>query len=87
MIFLIIFRGDHTAVDFFLTVVPPKTESVVFSIDGSFTASVSVSGRDPKVRAGAVDVVRHWQELGYLIIYITGLYMNIIQLFHALLLS
>ncbi|CAN8016717.1 unnamed protein product [Ixodes persulcatus] len=67
-----IVRGDHTAIDFFLAVVPPKTECVVFSIDGSFTASVSVSGRDPKVRAGAVDVVRHWQELGYLIIYITG---------------
>ncbi|XP_076263380.1 retinal degeneration B isoform X4 [Rhynchophorus ferrugineus] len=67
-----IVRGDHTSVDFFLTVVPPKTECVVFSIDGSFTASVSVTGRDPKVRAGAVDVVRHWQELGYLIIYITG---------------
>lgn len=52
------FRGDHTSVDFRLAVVPPKTESVVFSIDGSFTASVSVTGRDPKVRAGAVDVVR-----------------------------
>ncbi|KAF5282248.1 hypothetical protein FQR65_LT14380 [Abscondita terminalis] len=65
-------RGDHTAVDFFLAVVPPKTECIVFSIDGSFTASMSVTGRDPKVRAGAVDVVRHWQELGYLIIYITG---------------
>ncbi|KAG5874802.1 hypothetical protein JTB14_012438 [Gonioctena quinquepunctata] len=65
-------RGDHTSVDFFLAVVPPKTECVVFSIDGSFTASMSVTGRDPKVRAGAVDVVRHWQELGYLIIYITG---------------
>ncbi|XP_057661386.1 protein retinal degeneration B isoform X6 [Diorhabda carinulata] len=65
-------RGDHTAVDFFLAVVPPKTECIVFSIDGSFTASVSVTGRDPKVRAGAVDVVRHWQELGFLIIYITG---------------
>ncbi|XP_076306047.1 protein retinal degeneration B-like isoform X2 [Tachypleus tridentatus] len=65
-------RGDHTSIDFFLAVVPPKTECVVFSIDGSFTASMSVTGRDPKVRAGAVDVVRHWQELGYLIIYITG---------------
>ena len=30
------------------------------------------AGRDPKVRAGAVDVVRHWQDLGYLIIYVTG---------------
>ncbi|GBM43212.1 Membrane-associated phosphatidylinositol transfer protein 1 [Araneus ventricosus] len=50
--------GDHTSLDFFLTVIPPKTECVVFSIDGSFTASVSVTGKDPKVRAGAVDVVR-----------------------------
>ncbi|XP_076755807.1 retinal degeneration B [Xylocopa sonorina] len=65
-------RGDHTSVDFYLAVIPPKTECVVFSIDGSFTASMSVSGKDPKVRAGAVDVVRHWQELGYLIIYITA---------------
>ncbi|XP_055586788.1 protein retinal degeneration B isoform X3 [Uranotaenia lowii] len=65
-------RGDHTSVDFYLAVVPPKTECVVFSIDGSFTASVSVTGKDPKVRAGAVDVCRHWQELGYLLIYITG---------------
>ena len=30
----------------------------VFSIDGSFAASVSIMGSDPKVRAGAVDVVR-----------------------------
>ena len=44
--------------DLFLAVLPPKTETVVFSIDGSFTASVSITGTDPKVRAGAVDVVR-----------------------------
>ncbi|KAF0748361.1 protein retinal degeneration B isoform X2 [Aphis craccivora] len=65
-------RGDHTSVDFLLAIVPPQTETVVFSIDGSFSASVSVTGRDPKVRPGAVDIVRHWQELGYLIVYITG---------------
>lgn len=65
-------RGDHTCADFYMAVVPPNTECVVFSIDGSFTASMSVTGKDPKVRAGAVDVVRHWQELGYLIIYTTG---------------
>lgn len=65
-------RGDHTSCNFHLAVVPPQTECVVFSIDGSFTASVSVTGRDPKVRAGAVDVVRFWQDLGYLILYITG---------------
>lgn len=31
-----------------------------------------MSGKDPKVRPGSVDVVRFWQDLGYLIIYITG---------------
>uniref|UniRef100_A0A3P9L0A6 Phosphatidylinositol transfer protein membrane associated 2 n=1 Tax=Oryzias latipes TaxID=8090 RepID=A0A3P9L0A6_ORYLA len=65
-------RGDHTFADSFLTVVPKGTEFVVFSIDGSFAASVSIMGSDPKVRAGAVDVVRYWQDLGYLIVYITG---------------
>ncbi|CAI5650253.1 unnamed protein product [Oreochromis niloticus] len=65
-------RGDHTFADSYLTVVPRSTEFVVFSIDGSFAASVSIMGSDPKVRAGAVDVVRHWQDLGYLIIYVTG---------------
>ena len=53
-----LYRGDHTSTDFFLSVLPPKTETVVFSIDGSFTASMSIMGKDPKVRAGAVDVVR-----------------------------
>ncbi|KAJ8263704.1 hypothetical protein COCON_G00161610 [Conger conger] len=65
-------RGDHTFADSYLTVLPWATEFVVFSIDGSFAASVSIMGSDPKVRAGAVDVVRHWQDLGYLIIYVTG---------------
>lgn len=55
---LLLYRGDHTCVDFYLAVVPPQTECVVFSVDGSFTASVSVTGKDPKVRAGAVDIVR-----------------------------
>ncbi|XP_051971902.1 membrane-associated phosphatidylinositol transfer protein 2-like isoform X2 [Xyrauchen texanus] len=65
-------RGDHTSADSYLTVLPHGTEFVVFSIDGSFAASVSIMGSDPKVRAGAVDVVRHWQDLGYLIVYVTG---------------
>lgn len=51
-------RGDHTYAECCLTVVSRGTEAVVFSIDGSFTASVSIMGSDPKVRAGAVDVVR-----------------------------
>merc|ERR550525_195152 len=65
-------RGDHTFLDLHMAVLPPKTEVVVFSIDGSFTARVSVSGKDPKARPSSVDVVRHWQDLGYLIIYVTG---------------
>ncbi|XP_070845247.1 membrane-associated phosphatidylinositol transfer protein 2-like isoform X1 [Chaetodon trifascialis] len=65
-------RGDHTFADSFLSIVPRGTEFVVFSIDGSFAASVSIMGSDPKVRAGAVDVVRYWQDLGYLIVYVTG---------------
>ncbi|KAK5901106.1 hypothetical protein CgunFtcFv8_026007 [Champsocephalus gunnari] len=65
-------RGDHTVADSYISVVPRGTEFVVFSIDGSFAASVSIMGSDPKVRAGAVDVVRYWQDLGYLIVYVTG---------------
>lgn len=65
-------RCDHTFAEFHLSVLPAKTEAVVFSIDGSFAANISFSGTDPKVRPGAVDVVRHWQDLGYLIIYITA---------------
>lgn len=52
-------RGDHTFADSYLTVIPRGTEFVAFSIDGSFAASVSIMGSDPKVRAGAVDVVRY----------------------------
>ena len=52
-------RGDHTAVDFHMAVLPPATEVVIFSIDGAFTASVSVSGKDPKLRPAAVDVARY----------------------------
>ncbi|XP_061306908.1 membrane-associated phosphatidylinositol transfer protein 1 isoform X2 [Pezoporus flaviventris] len=65
-------RGDHSFAEAYLTVVAPGTECIVFSIDGSFAASVSIMGNDPKVRAGAVDVVRHWQDLGFMIIYVTG---------------
>lgn len=60
-------RGDHTFADSYITVLPKGTEFVVFSIDGSFAASVSIMGSDPKVRAGAVDVVRSEQGLGQLI--------------------
>ncbi|KAG7215350.1 hypothetical protein INR49_022587 [Caranx melampygus] len=41
-------RGDHTSADSYLTILPRGTEFVVFSIDGSFAASVSIMGSDPK---------------------------------------
>ena len=65
-------RGDHTSCNLWVAVVPPGTQMVVFSIDGALTASVSVSGKDPKVRPGAVDVLRIWQQKGYLLLYVTG---------------
>ena len=34
-----IVRGDHTCLHMTLAVVPPKTETVVFSIDGSFAGN------------------------------------------------
>ena len=64
--------GDHSYLDMYIAVVPPETRCVVFSIDGSLTGSVSVTGRDPRVRPGAVDVVRYWQQQGYLILYVTA---------------
>ncbi|ESN96762.1 hypothetical protein HELRODRAFT_67527 [Helobdella robusta] len=65
-------RVDQSSASFYMVVLPARTEVVVFSIDGSFTASVSIMGRDPKVKPGAVDVVRCYHERGYLIIYITA---------------
>jgi len=64
--------GDKTESYSKLIVTPPKSKCVVFSIDGSFAASVSILGTDPRVRAAAVDVVRYWSDAGYLIIYISS---------------
>lgn len=57
-LFFLPYRGDQTSAEAFLNVLPQGMECVVFSIDGSFAASVSIMGSDPKMRAGAVDVVR-----------------------------
>ncbi|KAF8358291.1 pitp-1 [Pristionchus pacificus] len=67
-----IVQGDHSYLDAFIAVVPNETPIVVFSIDGSLTASVSVTGRDPRVRPGAVDVARFWHEQGFLLLYVTA---------------
>ena len=51
-------RGDHTTCSCNLFVIPPYTEAVVFSIDGAFTNSFSLSARDMKVKQGSVDIAR-----------------------------
>lgn len=56
---ILFFRGDLTIADSYLVVLPPHTDCVIFSIDGSFAASVSLMGSDPKVQPGSVDVVRY----------------------------
>ncbi|ETN80438.1 LNS2 protein, partial [Necator americanus] len=65
-------HGDRSYLDSFVAVVPATTRCVVFSVDGSLTASVSVTGKDPRVRPGAVDAVRYWHEQGYVILYLTA---------------
>lgn len=65
-------KGDHTTVDCNLFILPPHTEAIVFSVDGALASNFSISAKDIKVKPGAVEVARCWQELGYLIIYITG---------------
>ena len=52
-------RGDKSIAEGFMAVVPPGTECVVFSIDGSFTLNMSLMGRDAKMRPGAVEVSLH----------------------------
>eukprot|EP01134_Creolimax_fragrantissima_P002749 CFRG2749T1 len=65
-------KADHTIAECQLVVVKPKTEVVIFSVDGAFAANFSMSGTDPKVQAMSVDVVRAWSAKGYLIVYISS---------------
>ncbi|KAL5109813.1 Membrane-associated phosphatidylinositol transfer protein 2 [Taenia crassiceps] len=68
----IIGEPDEQAVELTLAIVPPNCNVVICSIDGSFAASLSLMGKDPKVRPGSVDIMRHWCALGYLLIYISA---------------
>uniref|UniRef100_A0A0R3WKU9 Calpain catalytic domain-containing protein n=1 Tax=Hydatigena taeniaeformis TaxID=6205 RepID=A0A0R3WKU9_HYDTA len=68
----IIGEPDEQAVELTLAIVPPNCDVVICSIDGSFAASLSLMGKDPKVRPGSVDIMRHWYALGYLLIYISA---------------
>uniref|UniRef100_A0A5K3FK01 LNS2 domain-containing protein n=1 Tax=Mesocestoides corti TaxID=53468 RepID=A0A5K3FK01_MESCO len=63
---------DEQTVGLTMAIVPPGCDVVICSIDGSFAASLSLMGKDPKVRAGSVDIMRHWHSLGYLLIYMSA---------------
>ena len=76
-------RGDGSLAVYDLVVVPPKTNVVVFDIDGTLTSRdkeitkdyladlVNVS-YDPDMFAGAVEVVKAWADKGYTVVYATG---------------
>ncbi|KAG8122887.1 hypothetical protein E2320_018420 [Naja naja] len=49
--FSLMAKGDQSSAISYLTVLPRGMECVVFSIDGSFAASVSIMGSDPKALA------------------------------------
>eukprot|EP01135_Chromosphaera_perkinsii_P006050 Nk52_evm4s386 gene=Nk52_evmTU4s386 len=65
-------KGDHSLAELTLFVVRPYTEAVVFSIDGSFAASRSLTGRAPVVQANGVELARLWSSKGFLNIYASG---------------
>eukprot|EP00051_Salpingoeca_urceolata_P002511 m.50895 g.50895 ORF g.50895 m.50895 type:complete len:1039 (+) comp12182_c0_seq1:107-3223(+) len=68
----LLLQADNTTATGKITVVRPGTPAVVFSIDGAFAESLSVSGANPRVRARAVDVVRHWSQNNCLIVYVSA---------------
>ena len=74
----LIVRGDLTRSYGTIYVVEPKTEVVVFDIDGTLTTGDSevvkqvAFGSEPDVQRGAAEVVDYYVRAGYLPIYITG---------------
>eukprot|EP00048_Salpingoeca_helianthica_P007423 m.110409 g.110409 ORF g.110409 m.110409 type:complete len:817 (+) comp14327_c7_seq2:1817-4267(+) len=63
---------DGTFAECMLQVLPRTgMEAVIFSIDGSFASSFSISGTGRRTRAGAVSVVNFWLERGFSVIYVT----------------
>ena len=50
-------RGDNSSADCHMAVVHHRTNASVFSIDGSFAATFTVTGKDPKLISGSAEVV------------------------------
>lgn len=62
--------GDLSVARATLCILPPKgVQAVVFSIDGTFADSVSITGSNSKLRQNSVELVKFWAALGYLVVY------------------
>jgi hypothetical protein len=75
--------GDESEAAFRLAVVHPRTDAVVFDIDGTLTtddselilellADLFHGNHVPQMRDGGPDVARAYADRGYLIVYLTG---------------
>jgi len=70
--------GDGTRATGRIWTVAPGTRAVLFDIDGTLTTGDSELVEDllgdgaPNLRPGAPEVARHWDELGHLVVYMTG---------------
>ena len=65
-------RVDKSIVSLRLAVLRAGAPVVVFSVDGALMSSLSLSGHSAAVTPSAVDVVRFWERLGYLVLYVTA---------------
>ena len=56
-------RGDHTTASCNLFVVPPRTQAVVFSVDGALASNFSLSAKDIRLKPSAVEVARYVKKI------------------------
>lgn len=68
----VFYRVDKSVVSLRLAVLRAGTPIVVFSVDGALMSSLSLTGHTAAVTPSAVDVVRFWEKLGYLVLYVTA---------------
>jgi phosphatidate phosphatase PAH1 len=73
----LIVKGDGSSASGRITVVSPQQKSVVFDLDSTLTETDLavlgdyLAGQAPATRAGAIDLVNLYSQLGYRIIYLT----------------
>jgi phosphatidate phosphatase PAH1 len=69
--------GDRTYAEAKVWIVAPRTNAVLFDIDGTLTVDdgelfEELLGGSARMHPGADEVARRWADLGYLPVYITG---------------